>query len=299
MRLLVFGRTGQVARELAALASPGLAVTCLGREAADLSDPDACATAIAAHPADAVINAAAWTAVDAAEGQEAAAHVVNADAPGAMARAAAARGVPFLHVSTDYVFPGTPGRPWREDDATGPLSAYGRTKLAGEAAALAEGGDVTILRTAWVFAGHGRNFVATMLRLAASRPELAVVDDQTGGPTPAAAIAQALVTLARRRIAGQGAAGIFHFAGAPAVTWCGFARAIMDAAGLETPVRAIGTGDFPTPAARPANSVLDCSRIRDVHGIAQPDWRAALPGIVAALHSGDQDPAPEHAQDSV
>jgi dTDP-4-dehydrorhamnose reductase len=283
MRLLVFGRTGQVAAELAALAGPDLWVTCLGRETADLSDPGACAAAIAAHPADAVINVAAFTAVDAAEGDEAAAHVVNADAPGAMAGAAAAKGVPFLHVSTDYVFPGTPGRPWREDDPTGPLSAYGRTKLAGERAALAAGGDVTVLRTAWVFAGHGKNFLRTMLRLGAERPELAVVDDQTGGPTPASAIAETLVTLARYRIAGQGEAGVFHFAGTPPVTWCGFARAIMDAAGLSTPVRAIATADFPTPARRPANSVLDCSRIASVHGIAQPDWRAALPGAIARL----------------
>lgn len=283
MRILVFGRGGQLAREIAALAGPDLAVTCLGREAADLRDPAACAAAVAAHPADAVINAAAFTAVDAAETAEAEAHLVNAEAPGAMAGAAADRGVPFLHVSTDYVFPGTPGRPWREDDPPGPLSAYGRTKLAGERAVLAAGGDAVILRTAWVFAGHGRNFVATMLRLAATRPELAVVDDQLGCPTPAGAIARALVTLARRRIAGQGAGGIFHFAGRPAVSWCGFARAIIACAGLSTPVRAITTADFPTPARRPANSVLDCTRIERIHGIARPDWQAALPAVVAAL----------------
>src|SRR6056297_2293806 len=287
MRLLVFGRTGQVAAGLAALAGPGLAVTCLDRKAADLSDPASCAAAVAAHEADAVVNAAAFTAVDAAEAGEDAARAVNAEAPGAMARAAAEKGVPFLHVSTDYVFSGAPGRAWREDDPTGPLSAYGRTKLAGERAVLeaarAGGGEAVVLRTAWVFSATGKNFVKTMLRLGAERPELTVVDDQTGGPTPADDIARALVTLARRRIAGEGEAGIFHFAGAPAVSWCGFAREIMARAGLATPIRAITTDQFPTPAARPANSVLDCARIREVHEIEQPDWRAGLDRVLAAL----------------
>ncbi|MEM9196248.1 MAG: dTDP-4-dehydrorhamnose reductase [Pseudomonadota bacterium] len=290
MRLLVFGRTGQLATELAALAGPGaqpdLAITALGRDRADLTDPAACARAVAETPADAVINAAAFTAVDAAESEAATAHLVNAEAPGAMAAAAAARGIPFLHVSTDYVFSGSEGPPWRETVPVGPLSAYGRSKQAGEQAVLAAGGDAVILRTAWVFSAHGRNFVKTMLRLGAERPELTVVDDQLGGPTPAAAIAEALVTLARRRLAGAGTPGIFHFAGAPAVSWCGFARAIMERAGLPARVRGIPTAEFPTPARRPANSVLDCRHIEKVHGIAQPDWQAGLDRVLAALRAG-------------
>jgi dTDP-4-dehydrorhamnose reductase len=283
MRLLVFGRTGQVAAALAAQTEPGLSVTCLGREAADLADPAACAAAVAAAAADAVINAAAFTQVDRAEAEEAAAMRVNGAAPGAMARAAAARGLPFLHVSTDYVFDGTPGRPWVETDSPRPLNAYGRSKLAGEAAVLMAGGRSVILRTSWVFSATGTNFARTILRLAATRPELSVVDDQEGGPTPADAIAAALVRIARGLVRGEGEGGIFHFAGAPPVTWWGFARAVLAAAGRPVPVRPIPSEAWPTPARRPQNSVLDCGRIARVWGIGQPDWREALPGVVAGL----------------
>ncbi|RMF36480.1 MAG: dTDP-4-dehydrorhamnose reductase [Alphaproteobacteria bacterium] len=283
MRVLVFGRTGQLGRELAALAGPDLDIAALGREAADLTDAAACAAAVAETGADAVINAAAFTAVDRAEAEEAAATRINAEAPAAMAAAAAARGLPFLHVSTDYVFSGVAGRPWREDDAPGPLSAYGRSKLAGERAVMAAHPQAVILRTAWVFSAHGSNFVKTMLRLAAGRERLRVVDDQKGGPTPAAAIAEALIAIARARLAGAGAPGIFHFAGTPAVSWCGFAREILARAGLSTPVDAIASAEFPTPARRPANSVLDCARIRTVYGIAQPDWREGLDAVLDRL----------------
>ena len=296
MRVLLFGRTGQVATEFRRLAGPDLAVTALGRGQADLTDPEACAAAIAGAEADAVINAAAYTAVDRAEEEEVLAHRVNAEAPDAMARAAAARGVPFLHVSTDYVFAGQGDRPWREDDPTGPLGAYGRTKLAGEQAVAAAGGVQVILRTAWVFAGHGGNFVATMLRVGRDRDRLGVVDDQWGGPTPAGAIAAALLSMARGLAAGQGRGqgpdpektGIFHFAGTPAVTWCGFAREIFAQTGWDKipDVAPIRTADWPTPAARPANSVLDCSRIQRVWGIEQPDWRAALGPVISRIETG-------------
>lgn len=282
MRLLVFGRSGQVAREISRRAGPGIAVTALGRAEADLADPEACARAVARAEVDAVLNAAAHTAVDRAEDEEALATRINAEAPGAMARAAAARGLPFLHVSTDYVFSGRPGRPWREADPTGPLSAYGRSKLAGERAVQAAGGRSAILRTAWVFSAHGTNFVKTMLRLGAERPELTVIDDQIGGPTPAAAIADALIVLARHLARGH-PGGLWHFAGAPAVSWCGFARAILAEAGFSAPVRPIATADWPTPARRPANSVLDCARIAADFGILQPDWRAGLREVIAEL----------------
>lgn len=289
MRILVFGATGQVARELIGRgAARGVAVAALGRDRADLADPEACAAAIAGAEADVVINAAAYTAVDRAETEPALAETVNAAAPGAMARACAARALPFLHVSTDYVFDGAPGRPWREDDPTGPLGVYGATKRAGEAAVAAAGGPHVVLRTAWVFSSHGGNFVKTMLRLGATRDTLRVVDDQIGGPTPARAIAEALIDVAAAFRAGRGATGVFHFAGRPAVSWAGFARAIFAqraalGGGPGPEVVSIPSSEYPTPARRPLNSVLDCGRIAAAYGIAQPDWRAGLDAVLEEL----------------
>ena len=287
LRLLVFGRTGQVATELMRLAGPNLLMTALGRDEADLADPEACAAAVRGAEADAVVNAAAYTAVDRAEAEEDLATVINGAAPGAMARAAAARGLPFLHISTDYVFDGRKDGAWTEDDPPAPLGAYGRSKLAGERAVGQAGGPHVILRTAWVHAGHGQNFVRTMLRVGAARDRLTVVDDQRGGPTAAADIAAALVTVAHAFAAGRGVSGIFHYSGAPAVTWCGFAREIFARADwLRTPeIVPIRTADWPTPAARPKNSVLDCTRIRDAYDIGQPDWRESLGPILAELRA--------------
>ena len=301
MRLLVFGRTGQVATELLRLAGPDLAVSALGRAEADLADPEACAAAVRraagggangrpnGGTADVVINAAAYTAVDRAEAEEALATRVNGEAPGAMARAAAACGLPFLHVSTDYVFDGGKAGPWVEDDPPAPLSAYGRSKLAGERAVAAAGGPHAILRTSWVHAGHGGNFVRTMLKAGASRPRLTVVDDQHGGPTAAADIAAALVAIARAFAGARGVRGIFHFCGTPATSWHGFAREIFgQARWLATPeIAPIRTADWPTPAVRPRNSVLDCTKIRAAYGIAQPDWRASLGPVLAELKARD------------
>jgi dTDP-4-dehydrorhamnose reductase len=277
MRLLVFGQTGQVARELARRAPEAV---FLGRDRADLADPAACAAAV--RDCDAVINAAAWTAVDKAEAEEAAATVVNGAAPAAMARACAALGVPFLHISTDYVFDGAGERPFRPDDPTGPLGAYGRSKLAGEQGVRAAGGNAAILRTSWVVSAHGANFVKTMLRLGRERDSLNVVADQIGGPTPAAAIAEALLTMARAMAAGQ-PGGTYHFAGAPDVSWAGFAREIMARAGLACRVQDIPSSAYPTPARRPANSRLDCSALERDFGIARPDWAAGLSEILAEL----------------
>lgn len=277
-RILVFGSTGQVATELKAQAE----VTALGRAGADLSDPEACAAAIHAHAPDVVINAAAWTDVDGAESHEAEARVINGEAPGAMARACAARGLPFLHVSTDYVFDGTGTRPWREDDATAPQNAYGRSKLAGEEAVRAAGGQHVILRTAWVFSAHGKNFVKTMLRLSESRDALSVVEDQQGGPTSAADIAAALLTMARALREGH-AGGTYHFAGVPHTHWAGFAREIFAQSGRDVAVTGIPSSDFPTPAPRPLNSRLDCARIEADFGLAAPDWRAGLARVLEKL----------------
>jgi dTDP-4-dehydrorhamnose reductase len=277
--ILIFGRTGQVARELAALAPEA---RLLSRDQADLSDPAACAAAILAARPDAVINAAAWTAVDKAEAEEPAAHVINAEAPGAMAEACTALGVPFVHISTDYVFDGSGTRPFAPDDPTGPLGAYGRTKLAGEQAVRAAGGTHAILRTSWVFSAHGANFVKTMLRLGAERPVLRVVADQVGGPTPADAIAAACLTAAARLAEEPGLSGTYHLSGAPDVSWAGFARAIMAEAGLPAQMQDIATADYPTPARRPANSRLDCATLARL-GLSRPDWRPALARVVAAL----------------
>jgi dTDP-4-dehydrorhamnose reductase len=282
MKVLVFGKTGQVARALiAAGPKQGVQVVSLGRDSADLGDPEACAAAIADTDADAVINAAAWTAVDAAETEEPAAHVINAAAPGAMAQACAAKGVPFVHISTDYVFDGAEGPAWAPDAPTGPLSAYGRTKLAGEHNVAAAGGVYAILRTAWVFDGDGKNFVTTMLRLSATRDALSVVGDQTGGPTPAATIAAACLTIAKALVAGQGASGIYHFSGEPDVTWADFARAIFATAGRDVAVTDIATAEYPTPAVRPANSRLDCTGLEATFGITRPDWQAVLTEILS------------------
>lgn len=278
MRILVFGKTGQVATELQRQAE----VTALGRDLADLADPAACAARIAEAQADVVINAAAWTAVDQAESAEAEAHVVNGLAPAAMARACAARGLPFLHISTDYVFSGAGTQPWQADDPVAPQNAYGRSKLAGEEGVRAAGGHAAILRTSWVFSAHGTNFVRTMLRLSESRDALSVVGDQIGGPTPAADIAAALLVMARAMVAGQ-QGGTWHFAGAPSVSWADFAREIFAQAGRAVAVRDIPTSDYPTPAPRPLNSRMDCSTITRDFGIVAPDWRVGLAKVLQEL----------------
>ncbi|WP_299816843.1 dTDP-4-dehydrorhamnose reductase [uncultured Jannaschia sp.] len=279
MTILVFGRTGQVARELARASDD---VTCLGRDEADLSVPGACAAAIERAAPRAVINAAAWTDVDGAETAEAEATRINGDAPGEMARACAAAGIPFVHISTDYVFDGSGETAWTPGDATGPLGAYGRSKLAGEDAVRRAGGRFAILRTSWVVSAHGRNFVTTMLRLGAERDELAIVADQIGGPTPARDIAAACLSLVRSLDDG-GPSGSYHFAGGPDTSWAGFAEAIFAEAGLDCVVRPIPSSDYPTPASRPLNSRLDCTSLRADHGIGRPDWRQGLAAILRDL----------------
>lgn len=287
MKALVFGTTGQLGIELARRAPRGIAIIAFGREAADLTDPATCARLVSSTDADVVINAAAYTAVDAAETDRDTAQVVNAKAPGAMARAAAALGVPFLHVSTDYVFDGSGDRPWREDDPVAPLGAYGQTKLDGERAIADAGGPHVILRTSWVFSAHGKNFVKTMLRVGAERDALSVVGDQRGGPTAAADIADALWAIASAFQKGRGETGIFHYAGAPAVSWADFAEAIFESAALpaKPKVNRITTAEYPTPAKRPANSTLDCSRIESAYGIEQPDWRKGLSEVIRELET--------------
>lgn len=282
--LLVFGRSGQVATELARLVPDAdfPQAVFLGRDQADLSDPAACAAAIRDHRPAAVINAAAWTAVDKAETEEAAARAVNAEAPAAMAAACADLGIPFVHISTDYVFDGTGTDAWTPNDATGPQNAYGRTKLAGEEAVRAAGGAHAILRTSWVFSAHGGNFVKTMLRVGATRDRLTVVADQVGGPTAAADIARICLAMAKGLLADPAKTGTYHLSGAPDVSWAEFAREIFARAGLSVTVEDIPTSGFPTPASRPANSRMDCSTLA-IFDQTRPDWREGLDNVLKEL----------------
>ena len=277
--ILVFGQSGQVATELKRILPDAV---FLSREQADLANPAACAAAIAEHRPAAVINAAAYTAVDKAESDEETALNVNATAPGAMARAAAGLGIPFVHISTDYVFAGTGDKPFSPDDTTAPLGAYGRTKLAGEQLVARAGGPFAILRTSWVFSAHGGNFVKTMLRLSESRDSLTIVADQIGGPTSARAIALACKVMAEQLIRDPAKSGLYHFSGAPDTSWADFARAIFEMAGRAVTVTDIPTSEYPTPAARPLNSRLDCSTL-SAFGLARPDWRTDLAHVLTEL----------------
>ena len=279
MTILVFGETGQLARELAADET----VTCLGRDQADLSHPAACAVAIRQAQPQAVINAAAYTAVDKAESDEALASVINGAAPGAMAATCADMGIPFVTVSTDYVFDGSGTAPWQPGDATGPLNAYGCSKLAGEEAVRAAGGAYAILRTSWVVSAHGNNFVKTMLRLGRERDRLTIVADQIGAPTPARDIAAACLAMARQLAEDAGKSGTYHLQGAPETSWADVARAIFAEASITCQVEDIPTTAYPTPAARPLNSRLDCASLEQTFGILQPDWRLGLRDILKDL----------------
>ncbi len=275
--ILVFGKTGQLATAL----SKDPDVVCLGRDQADLCDPEACAAQIRTSDARAIINAAAFTDVDGAETRTDLAHLINASAPTAMARAAAARGLPFVHVSTDYVFDGSGQTPWTESDPPAPTTAYGHSKLAGEQGIIAAGGLYAILRTAWVFSATGRNFLNTMLRLSDSHEVLRIVNDQHGGPTPAEDLARACLHVARNLT--PDTSGLYHYAGAPDTTWAAFAAKIFALSGKATKIVGIASSDYPTPAVRPLNSVLDCRKIHASFGLAQPQWQAALGYILSSL----------------
>ena len=283
MKVLVFGHSGQVATELCALDSEAIQITALARADADLTDPAACAAAIDAHAPDAVINAAAYTAVDKAESDADTAQIINADAPAAMARACVARDIPFVSISTDYVFSGTGDTPWAPADPTDPQSVYGRTKRDGEVAIVKVGGRYAVLRTSWVVSAHGNNFVKTMLRLGAEREALTIVADQIGGPTGAAEIARACIKIAKTLVSEPEKSGIHHFAGAPDTNWADFARAIFDAAKIPCAVTNIPSSDYPTPAKRPLNSRMNCSVTEAALGIPRPDWRESLTHILTQL----------------
>lgn len=285
-RLLVTGRNGQVGWELQRSLQCLGEVIAVDRAQIDLAQPETLEAKLDAMAPDVIVNAAAYTAVDKAESEEALATRINGEAPGVMAAWAARRGALMLHYSTDYVFDGSGSVPWQPDDQPAPLSAYGRSKLAGERAVAAAGGDHLILRTSWVFASRGRNFLLTMLRLAAEREELNIVDDQWGAPTSARLIADATAqvvagALTERR-SGSFVSGLAHLAAAGPTTWHAFAAAIIELARLANrPVRvhslnAIASSAYPTPAKRPGNSRLDCSALERRFGLALPGWQQAL-----------------------
>ncbi len=302
-RILLLGANGQVGFELARVLPPLGDLVCATRsgragvsicEVADLAGHDSLARVLDAVQPDVIVNAAAYTAVDRAEDEPELAQRVNAEALGEMGTWAAEHDAAILHYSTDYVFSGEGDRPWRENDATAPLGAYGRSKLAGEQALTATGCRHLILRTAWVYAARGHNFLLSMLRLARERDELRVVADQQGSPTPAPLIASASAALLARWLslpadAQRDRSGVYHLTSTGTCSWHQFADAIVElahAAGMlprRVPVTAITSGEFPTRAARPAWSVLDSGRLRDTFDLALPDWRKGLELVLTDL----------------
>lgn len=292
MRFVATGGAGQLVLSLGErLAGTADGFVAVGPPELDLAAGDDAAVyaALAAAAPEAIINAAAHTAVDKAESERDLAFAINADGAGAVARAAKRLGVPVVHVSTDYVFAGDKVEPYLETDATGPTGVYGASKLAGESQVLASGADAAILRTAWVYSPFGANFVKTMLRVAGMREELGVVDDQRGCPTNALDLADACIAIARHLAEGHDPAhrGVFHATGSGEGSWADFAEAIFAASaahgGPTAHVKRITTAEYPTPAQRPANSRLNGDKLAAAHGIRLPAWRDSLPPVVARL----------------
>lgn len=286
-RILVTGVPGQVGTEILRRSRPqDLDVRGLTMDQLDITNVSAVAAAV--REFDLVVNAAAYTAVDQAESDSKLAYEVNARAPGSLAAACADNGIPLIQISTEYVFNGAKDGPWEEDDAVGPLSVYGASKEAGERAIRAAHDGHVILRTSWLYAAHGHNFVRTMLRLGQERKNLRVVDDQVGAPTAAADVAAAILVIAGRLLAGDGGLfGTYHYTAAGQTTWCGFADAIFERAearwGWRPTVEPIQTVDYPTPAARPANSILACDKITKVFDPPRRPWRTALDEVMTEL----------------
>lgn len=292
MRAVVTGSTGQVATALAAQASvePGLELTFLARPRFDLQAPETIAHEIRRLAPDAVLSVAAYTAVDAAEDEPGAALAINGEAPGALAAAAGNLDIPIVHLSTDYVFSGTGTRPFVETDVPAPVTSYGRSKLKGEQEIAQANPKHIILRTAWVYSAVGRNFVKTMLNLAADREQLAVVNDQIGNPTSAVDIAGGLVRILQVLSNGTASGnpyGIFHMAGKEDASWCDFAQEIFRLSGkLGGPVAdvvPVESSAYPTKAKRPQNSRLDCTKFAATFNHALPGYSQALPGVVKAI----------------
>ena len=279
MRVLVFGKTGQVATELQRQHD----VVALGREVMDFESPERFDSVIDENRSDVIINTAAYTDVDGAEDNEELAVKINGIAPTILAEKAAERNIPFIHISTDYVFDGNGEHCWMPADRPAPLNAYGRSKLEGEIGVARAGGIFAILRTSWIFSSTGRNFVKTMLQLNASRDEARVVADQIGGPTAAFDVAGTLLTMASTFNDGRGESGIYHYAGAPDTSWAEFVRSIVAFVGGHLKVVDIPSSEFPTRAKRPTNSRMDCMKLENVFGIKRPNWQDSLKRVIAEL----------------
>ena len=288
-RLLVTGREGQVVRSLLERGQGAFEIVALGRPDLDLCQPERIEAALRQARPDAIVSAAAYTAVDRAESDEETAYKVNAVAPGKIAAAAARLDVPVIHLSTDYVFDGNKPAPYLETDPVGPASVYGRTKLAGERAVADATDNHVILRTAWVYSPFGRNFLKTMLHLAESRDHIDVVDDQVGNPTSALDIADAILTVAGNILASDATPlrGLFHLAGSGEASWADFATEIFSVSahhgGPTAPIGRIPSSAYPTPARRPPNSRLDCAKLDEAHGVRLRNWREATAETVERL----------------
>ncbi|WP_134497462.1 dTDP-4-dehydrorhamnose reductase [Microvirga pakistanensis] len=291
MRILVIGVRGQVAQAMAERASShGVTVQLVGRPELDLLQPDSIEAVVRNSEADAIVNAAAYTAVDQAEAEPDLAMAVNGTAAGVIAATAARLRIPVVHLSTDYVFDGTLDRSYREVDQVQPLGVYGRSKLAGERAVAAATPNHVILRTSWVYSPTGKNFVKTMLRLATDRDEVSVVADQYGAPTSALDIADGAIAICRNLVERRdkaGLRGLFHMTGAGSTSWAEFASTIFDLScrfeGPSARVRPITTAEYPTPARRPANSRLDCTKLAATYGVTLPPWQRSLERCVRRL----------------
>lgn len=290
-RIVVTGRNGQVARSLGerVLAHEAIDVIALGRPELDLQRPDTIAATITGLQPDLIVSAAAYTAVDQAEGEAPLAMAVNAVAPGEIAKAAALLGVPVIHLSTDYVFDGTKPAPYIESDAAAPVSVYGRSKLQGEIAVAGFNPDHVILRTAWLYGPFGRNFLKTMLRLAESRKVVRVVDDQIGCPTSTLDLADGILAIAYNLLERDDPAlrGVFHLAASGSGSWADFAEEIFRRSrlrgGPSAEVERIPTSEYPTAARRPANSRLDCARVLALHGVILPPWHDSVAAVVESM----------------
>lgn len=298
MKILLFGKNGQVGWELQRSLAPLGELVALGSKEADLpsdfTEPDRLADTVRRVRPDVIVNAAAYTAVDKAEGDAQAARLVNAVAPGVLAQAAAASGAMLVHYSTDYVFDGSGEAPWREDDTPAPLSIYGQTKLEGERRIAQSGAQCLVFRTSWVYAARGGNFARTMLRLAGERERLSVIDDQFGAPTGAELLADVTAHAVRALQADGPAssrAGLYHLAAAGHTTWNGYARHVLEVAQRRgvalragpQQVDAVPTSAFPTPARRPHNSRLDTTRLREAFGLHLPDWRVGVDRMLSEV----------------
>ncbi len=291
MKLLLVGAKGQVGQEVALRAmTAGHRLLALDYAELDITDPQAVERTVSEYGPEAIINAAAYTAVDKAEQEPAPAFAVNRDGPAYLAANCARLGIPLLHISTDYIFDGGKPAPYLEDDPAAPLGVYGLSKWEGEQAVRRALSNHIILRVSWLFGIHGHNFVKTILRLARERDELRVVADQQGCPTYAGDIAAVLLALVDRIATARDLAwGTYHYCGTPATTWCDFARSIVELAGAYQALKVseivpITSADYPTPAARPANSVLDCSRFRECFGIEPHSWRRGLETMLKSLN---------------